>query len=156
MVPAHHAPCACSEEDRQLFGALFLTDDDVASLRRSFDAVSDGHDFIKVVSFAEDLGLQPSPFLEKLFCLYAPSGEILPYLSPLVINSHITMYFTDKVEFKEFVFTLWTYCSLDRRSLENLVFRMYDEDNYGSITMETVVQIINEVQGGNKSKEALG
>lgn len=60
------------------------------------------------------------------------------------------------MEFKEFVFTLWTFCSLDRPTLENLVFRMYDEDNYGSITMETVVQIIHEVHGENKSKEALG
>lgn len=74
VLPAQQAPFPGSEEDKRLFGCLLLTQDDLASLRRAFDAVSDGHSFIKVESFAENLGLCPSPFLHKLFCLYAPSG----------------------------------------------------------------------------------
>ena len=61
----------------------------------------------------------------------------------------------DKVEFRDFVFAVWTYCSLDRPALESLVFRLYDQDSCGSITLETVVQIMHDVHGADKSKEAL-
>lgn len=69
-------PPAVLDEDRRLFEALLLREDEVRSLWQAFEGVSDGHPFVKVVSFVEDLGQTTSPFVEKLFGLYASSGRL--------------------------------------------------------------------------------
>ena len=54
---------------------------------------------------------------------------------------------TQRIDFKSFVFTLWTYLTLNRTMMEEFIFRMYDDKKRNSIGIDTLVLIMKEVHG---------
>jgi len=54
---------------------------------------------------------------------------------------------TGKIDFREFVLSLWNYCTLDKASLEIFTFDLYDDDASGFLSHEQIVDMLTDLYG---------
>jgi serine/threonine-protein phosphatase 2B regulatory subunit len=52
-----------------------------------------------------------------------------------------------KVDFREFVLSLWNYCTLTKVTLDIFTFDLYDEDSSGELGLKEVVQMVEDLYG---------
>lgn len=57
-----------------------------------------------------------------------------------------------RIEFHEFVLSLWNYCTLDKNALVCFAFTLYDTDGSGSIEILEVEMMLREVYGKSYDK----
>lgn len=116
-------------EFRTSFKALKLTADNLLTLALEFERMdTDGSGEISVKEFFRYLDTKRTPFAKRCFCLfdYDDSGEL---------------------DFREFVISLWNYCTSDSYALMSFAFDLYDLDNSGSISSAEMVNVCKEVYG---------
>lgn len=69
---------------------------------------------------------------------------------PAVPNFHDRIFDEDgsgSVDFREFVMSLWNYCTLSKAALIMFAFDLYDNDNSGEIDLTEVELLLKEVYG---------
>lgn len=78
------------------------------------------------------MDLDPTPFSKRVFSIFDDdqSGE---------------------VDFREFVLSLWNYCSLSHDNLIVFAFDMYDRDSSGFIDCSEIEKLLLDVYGGSFS-----
>lgn len=52
-----------------------------------------------------------------------------------------------KIDFREFVLSLWNYCTLTKATLDIFTFDLYDEDSSGELGMKEVLQMVEDLYG---------
>ncbi len=52
-----------------------------------------------------------------------------------------------KIDFREFILSLWNYCTLTKATLDIFTFDLYDEDSSGELGHKEVVQMVEDLYG---------
>jgi len=111
------------------FDALKLSGKSLRALHETFENMDfDCSGEISIKEFFRYLGVRRTAFSKRCFCLfdYDNSGEL---------------------DFREFVVSLWNYCTSDSYALMSFSFDLYDLDNSGMISNEEMVNVCKEVYG---------
>jgi Ca2+-binding EF-hand superfamily protein len=103
--------------------------------------------------------------VEKLFYIfqeidtkkknYVLQGQLAAYLSIPWTNFAVRMLkvFDEDgngvVDFREFVLTIWNYCTRDSNQILELAFEMYDDNNSGKLTTQQVLTMTADLHGKN-------
>lgn len=67
--------------------------------------------------------------------------------SPVLLDRIFDEDGSGSVDFREFVVSLWNYCTLSKAALIMFAFDLYDNDNSGGIDIEEVELLLREVYG---------
>ena len=118
-------------EWRSDFEALQFKEQDIGRLYRIYNKI-DGDksgliDYMEMLSF---LDIERTPFSKRVFTMFDEDGS-------------------GKLDFKEFVMSLWNYCTLGKDTLILFAFDIYDKDSSGEIEGKEVHQMLNEIYGKN-------
>lgn len=106
------------KESKALFDALCFKELDIGRLHKQFRLIDNDHsNNIELAELLAHLDLERTRFTKRIFSIFDEdnSGEI---------------------DFREFVLSLWNYCTLSRASLVMFAFDLYDKDASGSITAD--------------------
>ncbi|CAN0051565.1 unnamed protein product, partial [Ectocarpus sp. 12 AP-2014] len=76
----------------------------------------------------EALDMKQSKFTKRIFRIFDEDGS-------------------GSVDFREFVMSLWNYCTLSKAALIMFAFDLYDNDNSGEIDIGEVELLLKEVYG---------
>lgn len=128
-----HADLLANKHD---FEALLLDAIDIKLLWNSFDYVRDNYSYVLTQGYIESIDLKMSVFVMKIFTFYSKR---------------------DKIDFKSFVFSVWSYCSVNKTGLEEFVFHVYDESNLGYFSITTVLTLMVDLYGATlrSNKQAI-
>lgn len=113
------------------FRALKIEEADVHKLHQAFVKVdADASLSISLAEFFDFFGLTYSQFGKRCFAIFDEddSGEL---------------------DFREFVVSLWNYCTFDAIALTSFAFDLYDLDGSGSIDGSELRRILQEVYGSD-------
>ncbi|KAJ1459389.1 hypothetical protein M885DRAFT_58880 [Pelagophyceae sp. CCMP2097] len=114
---------------RDTFKSLKLSEDAVARLHKVFRKIDqDGSGQIDLWELLDHLDLQRSKFAKRVFSIFDEDG-------------------TSTIDFREFVVTLWQYCTLGRAQLVLFAFDLYDRDSSGEIDVEELNAMLKELYG---------
>jgi serine/threonine-protein phosphatase 2B regulatory subunit len=122
------------EEWREQFEALKLNASDIGKLFNIFRRVDvDNSGTIELVELLVHIDVERTKFSERIFSIFDEdaSGEI---------------------DFREFVLSLWNYCSLSNATLDIFAFDLYDRDSSGQLSGAEVDGMLRDVYGNNFSK----
>jgi Ca2+-binding EF-hand superfamily protein len=91
-----------------------------------FDSNNNG--IIEVDEFMKHLDITRTPFAYKVFLLMDEDSS-------------------GGVTFREFVLSIWNFCTLSNSSLERFAFDLYDKDGSAELTVEEIHQMLQDVYG---------
>ena len=117
------------EKFRASFASLRLRGESLKKMYEVFVSMDvDASGDISVKEFFRYLGIKRTSFAKRTFCLfdYDDSGEL---------------------DFREFVVSLWNYCTSDSYALMSFAFDLYDLDGSGMISKEEMAMVCKEVYG---------
>lgn len=52
-----------------------------------------------------------------------------------------------QIDFREFVLSLWNYCTLSKATLDLFAFDLYDTDNNGELSSDEVKEMLHDIYG---------
>ena len=111
------------------FDALLLTPEEVGKLYeifRSADVDASGH--ITVQELFAHLATEATFFRDRVFNLFDEDGS-------------------GKIDFREFVLSLWNYCTLSKASLVIFAFDLYDVDSTGQLSPKEIHNMLVDLYG---------
>mmetsp|Transcript_1741 Transcript_1741/g.2724 ORF Transcript_1741/g.2724 Transcript_1741/m.2724 type:complete len:509 (-) Transcript_1741:189-1715(-) len=111
------------------FNALGISERDVGRLYGLFTVIdSDGSGCIEIIELLMFLDVERTRFTKRIFSMFDDdnSGEI---------------------DFREFVLSIWNYCTLGKTSLIVFAFDLYDQDKSGYIDVPEAQHLIKDVYG---------
>lgn len=117
------------EKYKATIRALNMSDEDARGLYLFFvDVDEDGSGEISVDEFFRYLGLVQSVFARRTFTMFDADGS-------------------GEIDFREFLVSLYSYCTADKYGLIAFAFRLYDTDSSGLLDLSELEQMIREVWG---------
>ena len=122
-----------AENVRQLQAMQFSVSE-VKKLYSIFRCVDvDNSGSIALSELLAHIDLPRTSFTEKIFSIFDDdkSGEI---------------------DFKEFVMSLWNYCTLTKNTLDVFAFDLYDKDGSGELSAPEIARMTRDIYGKNESK----
>lgn len=116
------------------FLAMGITQSKLTIFHQHFKTIDKvNRDFVTTSQMAEYFGFQKNEFIRKAFNVLAvPKGKVM-----------------DTLDFRDFVITLWNYCTLvDDFGL--FVFAVYDFDGNKELDHEEAVELMKDLYGKEK------
>lgn len=83
---------------------------------------------IEMAELLAFLDLEKTRFTKRIFSIFDEDGSGL-------------------IDFREFVMSLWNYCTLTKASLTMFAFDLYDKDQSGSIDASEVIDMLHDLYG---------
>lgn len=116
------------------FEALGLREPEVGKLLNVFKQIDrDSSGSVALTELLSFVGWNETPFALRIFCMFDQD------------NSGV-------IDFREFVVSLWNYCTLSNANLDIFAFDLYDTDSSGELSIEEVDKMIREVYGSEIHK----
>lgn len=113
----------------ELFIALKLTRSDIRKMYKMYKTVDlDDSGSVDTVELLTLLDIERTRFTEHIFTIFDSDGS-------------------GKVDFREFVLSLWNYCTIGPGSLEIFTFDLFDVDASGELSAEEVSQMLKDIYG---------
>ena len=116
-------------EWRSDFEALQFKENDIGRLYRIYNKIDEDRsgliDYMEMLNY---LDIERTPFSKRVFTMFDEDGS-------------------GKLDFKEFVMSLWNYCTLSKSTLVLFAFDIYDKDSSGEIEGKEVQQMLQEIYG---------
>jgi len=116
-------------EWRSDFEALQFKENDIGRLYRIYNKIDEDRsgliDYMEMLNY---LDIERTPFSKRVFTMFDEDGS-------------------GKLDFKEFVMSLWNYCTLSKSTLVLFAFDIYDKDSSGEIEGKEVQQMLLEIYG---------
>ena len=117
------------EKDSRLYASLGLKPADIHNLLRVYYKIDvDRSGFISVSEMLDFFQSTKSGFVKKAFSVFDENYD-------------------DKISFKEFVTSLWNYCTLADGSLPLFTFDIYDHDSNGLLELKEVFMMFHDFYG---------
>eukprot|EP00903_Cladosiphon_okamuranus_P012273 g11510.t2 len=114
---------------RHDFEALQLSEEQVKLMWDEYCKIDeDKSGEISLWELFEALDMKQSKFTKRIFRIFDEDGS-------------------GSVDFREFVMSLWNYCTLSKAALIMFAFDLYDNDNSGEIDLAEVELLLKEVYG---------
>lgn len=114
---------------RYLFEALQLRRKEVGKLHDIFKRVDIDHSgSIGVKELLDHLNIEKSIFRDRIFTVFDEDGS-------------------GQIDFKEFVLSLWNYCTLSKATLEMFAFDLYDVGCAGQLDTSNIVVMLKDLYG---------
>ena len=115
------------EKDSRLYASLGLKPADIHNLLRVYYKIDvDRSGFISVSEMLDFFQSTKSGFVKKAFSVFDENYD-------------------DKISFKEFVTSLWNYCTLADGSLPLFTFDIYDHDSNGLLELKEVFMMFHDL-----------
>jgi serine/threonine-protein phosphatase 2B regulatory subunit len=119
-------------------------------------------ELMKLKNGFDNLGLDENK-VEELFYVFLDigkdySGSIIPLEMLTYLNIERTN-FTEKaflvfdhdksgqIDFREFVISLYNYCTLNKQTLQHFAFELFDTDDSSELEVDEVIHMIKDVYG---------
>lgn len=111
------------------FDALLLSCTDVGQLYDLFNTIdTDRSGCVSVRELFANLSTEATYFRDRVFTLFDDDGS-------------------GKIDFREFVLSLWNYCTLSKASLVMFAFDLYDTDSTGELSPEEIEGMLHDLYG---------
>mmetsp|Transcript_15932 Transcript_15932/g.32272 ORF Transcript_15932/g.32272 Transcript_15932/m.32272 type:complete len:355 (-) Transcript_15932:561-1625(-) len=125
-----------AQQWNSVFQAMQFTRSEIKTFMIIFNSIdTDGSGCIEVAELLHFLGIEASIFAERIFAAFDKDG-------------------TGKIDFFEFVVSLWKFCALGEDSLVVFAFSLYDTDSDGALTdMEVKIMFHDLYWYGSKAVE---
>jgi Ca2+-binding EF-hand superfamily protein len=94
----------------------------------------DGSGSVDTVELLTLLDIERTRFTEQIFAVFDNDGS-------------------GKVDFREFVMSLWNYCTIGQAALEIFTFDMYDADSSGVLSPAEVSRMLTDVYGSKHAND---
>lgn len=119
----------------ELFASLKLTKAEVKQLYRLYCRVDrDGSGSVDIVELLALFDIERTRFTEQIFTAFDNDGS-------------------GKVDFREFVMSLWNYCTIGPAALEIFTFDLYDVDNSGVLSPAEVSRMLRDIYGSKHAQD---
>ena len=116
-------------EHKEFFEGLAFRELDIARLHKTYRRIdNDKSGEIEIAELLAFLDLEKTRFTKRIFSIFDEDGSGL-------------------INFREFVLSLWNYCTLTKASLMMFAFDLYDKDQSGSIAGEEVIDMLHDLYG---------
>jgi Ca2+-binding EF-hand superfamily protein len=116
-------------EWNKTFAALGMTKAEVYQLYKKFIKVDlDRGGTIDVVELLTVIDVERTPFTERVFAVFDEDNS-------------------GKIDFNEFVLSLWNYCTLSRVTLGMFAFDLYDRDSSGVLEPDDINKMCRDIYG---------
>mmetsp|Transcript_18568 Transcript_18568/g.25651 ORF Transcript_18568/g.25651 Transcript_18568/m.25651 type:complete len:415 (-) Transcript_18568:523-1767(-) len=113
------------------FEALKLREREVEKIFNIFKKVDvDGSGSIELVELLVHIDLDRTTFTERIFSIFDEDGS-------------------GEIDFREFVLSLWNYCTLSKSTLDLFAFDLYDVDSSGYLSVAEIDGMLKDVYGKN-------
>lgn len=120
----------------ELFANLKLTRAEVQKLYDIFrKADMDGSGFVDTVELLTLLDIERTRFTEQIFTIFDNDGS-------------------GKIDFREFVMSVWNYCTIGKAALDIFTFDLYDADSSGELSTKEVSQMLKDIYGKSHMNDA--
>jgi serine/threonine-protein phosphatase 2B regulatory subunit len=121
---------------RDLFSALKLTRSDVNQLLEMFNRVDlDGSGSVDLIELLTLLDIDRTRFTEQIFTIFDSDGS-------------------GKLDFREFVLSVWNYCTVGDASLDIFAFDLYDTDSSGVLSPSEMANMLQDIYGKKHAHDA--
>jgi Ca2+-binding EF-hand superfamily protein len=111
------------------FNALGITECDVGRLYGLFRAIDgDGSGSIEIIELLMFLDVERTRFTKRIFSMFDDDNS-------------------GSIDFREFVLSIWNYCTLGKTSLVVFAFDLYDQDKSGYVDIGEAQHLIKDVYG---------
>jgi Ca2+-binding EF-hand superfamily protein len=119
--------------DKDLYDSLKLKEDEVGAMFKIFNRVDkDKSGTIEVLELFMYLDIERTPFTKRSFAVFD--------------SDH-----SGTIDFKEFVLSLWNYCTLGKATLILFAFDIYDSDKSGCIDPAEIEKMLKDIYGSEFS-----
>lgn len=116
------------------FQALQLTKSEVKRLYQVFRKVDfDGGGTISIAELLTHIDVERSRFSERIFSIFDEDGS-------------------GEIDFREFVLSLWNYCTLTKVTLDMFAFDIYDQDHSGELSPSEVKGMLKDIYGSQEAQ----
>ncbi len=117
------------------FEALQLNPSDIGRLLNIFRRVDCDHGgAVGLSELLVHINLDQSTFTESVFTLFDQDGS-------------------GELDFREFVCSLWNYCTLNRHTLDLFAFDLYDADKSGVLSVVEIGHMLSDIYGEHYKKD---
>lgn len=114
---------------QRLFESLQLSAQEIGKLWEIYQRMdTDRGGSIGLAEMLVHVDLEKTCFTEAVFSIFDEDGS-------------------GEVDFREFVISLWNYCTLSRDTLDLFAFDLYDQDHSGLLSLEEVQQMLKDIYG---------
>lgn len=121
---------------RPVFEALQLSPEEVEQLHDMFCSFDhDRSGFVSTHELFATLAKDSTSFRDRVFAMFDEDGS-------------------GQIDFREFVLTLWNYCTLSKASLIVFAFDLYDSDGTGYLTMDEIELMLVDLYGDQATTHA--
>jgi Ca2+-binding EF-hand superfamily protein len=121
-------------EHRDLFECLSFREQDIGRIHEIYMEIdTDDSGTIDVAELEAYLRLEKTRFTKRIFSIFDEDNS-------------------GSVDFREFVLSLYNYCTLTKASLELFAFDLYDKDSSGSMEAAEVQDMLNDLYGRERKK----
>lgn len=121
-------------EYQEAFALLFFKEFHISKMYDLFDRVDKDHSgTVETLELFMALDIERTPFTKRVFSIFDEDNS-------------------GKIDFKEFVYAVWNYCTLGKTTLAVFAFDLYDKDSSGQIDIGEVIQMLKDVYGDNYMK----
>lgn len=130
--------CSCSNVYKQYpelvqwrvqFESLRLSSGEVRKLYHIFKSMDvDGSGTIELIELLAHIDVERTNFTERVFSIFDEDRS-------------------GQVDFREFVLSLWNYCTLTKATLDLFAFDLYDQDSSGELGGDEVEQMLKDIYG---------
>ena len=119
------------------FSCLQLDEGSIAKLHKIFSNVDkDKSGCIDILELFMGLDIERNKFTKKVFSIFDTDGS-------------------GTIDFKEFVYSLWNYCTLAKSTLVLFAFDLYDKDDSGEIGASECVHLLHDVYGSKWNSNSM-
>eukprot|EP01032_Pedospumella_encystans_P031606 gene31606-35683_t len=116
------------------FQAMQLSKSEVRTLYYIFARVDfDKSGQIALAELLAHIDLERTRFTERIFSIFDADGS-------------------GEIDFREFVLSLWNYCTLTKATLDMFAFDLYDKDGSGELSGKEVTQMLQDIYGKKEVK----
>ncbi len=123
-------------EYKEIFEALCLHQADIGRLRKIFNTIDKDHSgSIELLELLMYMDIERTPFTKRVFSIFDEDGS-------------------NTIDFKEFVMSLWNYCTLGKATLLLFAFDIYDRDSSGEISVLEIQAMLRDVYGDAYERNA--
>lgn len=114
---------------RVQFNALQLKESELRRMYKVFRKIDvDGSGSISVAELLVHINVNRTPFTQRIFSIFDEDGS-------------------GEIDFREFVLSLWNYCTLTKATLDMFSFDLYDRDGSGELSAKEVKKMLKDIYG---------